>query len=153
MMALALVGWAEKPTYDKANHKLYWAKELSSEGAPEHTLNYNIRILGRKGVLVLNAVAGMGQIDKIKAEMQTVLGFTEFTKGNTYAEFDRSTDKTAEYGIAALVAGGVAAKMGLFGKLFAVLLAFKKVLVVGVIVLWVGIQKLLGMKKNKEQNL
>jgi uncharacterized membrane-anchored protein len=151
--SLSLIGWAEKPTYDKANHKLYWAKELSSERASEHTLNYNIRVLGRKGVLVLNAIATMSQLDKIKAEMPTVLAATDFTKGNTYADFDSSTDKTAEYGIAALVAGGVAAKLGLFGKLFAVLLAFKKVLVLGVIALGVGLQKLFGMKKNKEQDL
>jgi len=150
---LALVGWAEKPTYDKINHKLYWAKELNADGATEHTLNYNIRALGRKGVLVLNAIALMSQIEDIKAEMPTILAATEFTKGNTYAEFDSSVDKTAEYGLAALVAGGVAAKLGLFGKLFAVILAFKKVLVLGVIALWAGIQKLLGMKKDKQQNL
>jgi uncharacterized membrane-anchored protein len=38
----------------------------------------------------------------------------------------------AEYGIAALVAGGVAAKLGLFAKLFGLLLAFKKIVVIGV---------------------
>ena len=148
---LSLVGWAEKPTYDKYNHKLYWAKELDSENAPEHTLNYNIRILGREGVLVLNAIAGMSQINQIKTEMKTVLASTEFTKGNTYADFDSSTDKTAEYGIAALVAGGMAAKLGLFGKLFAMLLALKKFLIIGVIALWVGIKKILGMNKKQTE--
>ena len=148
---LSLVGWAEKPTYDQYNHKLYWAKELDSENAPEHTLNYNIRILGREGVLVLNAIAGMSQINQIKTEMKTVLASTEFTKGNTYADFDSSTDKTAEYGIAALVAGGMAAKLGLFGKLFAMLLALKKFLIIGVIALWVGIKKILGMNKKQTE--
>lgn len=148
---LSLVGWAEKPTYDKYNHKLYWAKELNSENAPEHTLNYNIRILGREGVLVLNAIAGMSQINQIKSEMKNVLAATEFTKGNTYADYDSSTDRTAEYGIAALVAGGMAAKLGLFGKLFAMLLAFKKFLIIGVIALWVGIKKLLGMNKKQTE--
>jgi len=147
---LTLVGWAEKPTYDKLSHKLYWAKELDSENAPEHTLNYNIRVLGRKGVLVLNAIAGMSQIDMIKSEMKTVLASTEFTRGNTYADFDSSVDKTAEYGIAALVAGGVAAKLGLFGKLFALLLAFKKFLIIGVVAVMAGIKKFLGMKKAKQ---
>jgi len=146
---LALLGWAEKPTYDKVNHKLYWAKELKADNAVEHTLNYNIRVLGRKGVLVLNAIAGMGQIETIKTEMPTILAATEFSKGNTYAEFDSSTDKTAEYGIAALVAGGVAAKLGLFGKLFALLLAFKKLIVVAVIALFAGIKQFFGGKKDK----
>jgi uncharacterized membrane-anchored protein len=129
---MSLVGWAEQPTYDKQSHKLYWAKELNFDGAPENTLNYNIRVLGRDGVLVLNAVAGMNQIGQIKQDMQSVNAFTDFTVGNRYADFDNKTDKVAEYGIAALVAGGVAAKLGLFGKMFALLLAFKKVIFLAV---------------------
>ncbi len=127
---MTLVGWAEKPSYDQGHHKLYWAKELKVDGANENSLNYNIRVLGRDGVLVLNAVAGMNQIGQIRGEMQNVSAFTEFTPGHRYTDFDGNTDKVAEYGIAALVAGGVAAKLGLFGKLFALLLAFKKVILV-----------------------
>jgi uncharacterized membrane-anchored protein len=128
--AMNLVGWAEKPHYDKTSHKLYWAKELQSEGAAHHGLNYNIRVLGREGVLVLNAVAGIEQLDQIRNEMQQVTSFTNFTAGNRYADFNGSTDKVAEYGIAALVAGGVAAKLGFFGKLFALLLVFKKLIII-----------------------
>ena len=54
--AIELIGWAAPPRYDQTAHKLYWAKELSFGGEPEHTLNYDIRALGRRGVLV-NAVA------------------------------------------------------------------------------------------------
>ena len=45
--AMELVGWAEKPYYDKSSHKLYWAKELKFGDDPSNTLNYDIRILGR----------------------------------------------------------------------------------------------------------
>ncbi len=146
--ALTLVGWAEKPSYDATSHKLYWAKELAVENLTEHTLNYNIRVLGRKGVLVLNAISGMNQIGTIKTEMQKVIAFTDFSPGNTYGDFNSGTDKTAEYGIAALVAGGAAAKLGLFGKLFAVILAFKKFLLLGVIAVWAGIKKFFGRKEE-----
>ena len=129
--AMTLVGWAETPSYDKSAHKLYWAKELRTEGDDGNGLNYNIRVLGRQGVLVLNAVSSMKQIAAIKKEMKNVTAFTEFTPGNRYTDFNSSTDKTAEYGLAALVAGGVAAKLGLFGKLFALLLAFKKLILIG----------------------
>jgi uncharacterized membrane-anchored protein len=125
---MTLVGWAEQPSYDNQSHKLYWAKEIKFADSPVNTLNYNVRVLGRDGVLVLNAIAGMGQIGQIKSEMQHVTAFTDFTTGNRYTDFDSKTDKVAEYGIAALVAGGVAAKLGLFGKLFALLLAAKKVI-------------------------
>lgn len=147
--AMTLLGWAEKPSYDKASHKMFWAKELQFDGSTEHTLNYNIRVLGRHGVLVLNAVAGMSQIGQIKAEMPQVVGFTEFSDGNRYTDFNAKTDKVAEYGLAALVAGGVAAKLGFFGKIFAVLLAFKKLLLIGLLAIGSFVMKLLGRNKNE----
>ncbi len=148
--SMTLVGWAEPPHYDQASRKLYWAKELAVGSVQEHTLNYGIRVLGRKGVLVLDAVAGMNQIAGIKTEMQKVVAFTEFTPGNTYADFNSSTDKVAEYGIAALVLGGVAAKLGLFAKLLAILIAAKKAILIGAVALFAAIGKLLGLKKKED---
>lgn len=147
--AMELVGWAETPTYDKGAHKLYWAKELEIGGHNSHTLNYSVRVLGREGVLVLNAVAGMNQIAGIKAEMPGVVKAAEFTPGHRYADFNDKTDKVAEYGIAALVAGGLAAKLGLFGKLFALLLAFKKIILVALFAGGSFILKLFGRGKKE----
>lgn len=142
-----LVGWAARPYYDKAARKLHWAKELRVPNAPEHTLNYNIRVLGRQGVLVLNAVSGMSQLPTIQERMQDVLAFTEFNAGYGYADFDPAIDKTATYGLAALVAGGIAAKAGLFAKLIALALAFKKVVIVAVLAVAAGIRKLFARKE------
>ena len=47
-----------------------------------------------------------------------------------------------------LVAGGVAAKLGLFGKLFALLVAFKKVLFVGLAAIGSFFYKLFGRKSK-----
>jgi uncharacterized membrane-anchored protein len=127
-----LLGWAAEPRYDSVAHKLYWAKELDFGGS-EHTLNYDVRVLGREGVLSMNAVAGMSQLSGIQQDMQSLLKLAEFNPGQRYEEFNGSSDRLAAYGIGALVAGGVAAKLGLFAKLFAVILAFKKVLIAGVI--------------------
>jgi uncharacterized membrane-anchored protein len=150
--AMSLIGWAEPPSYDKTSHKLYWAKELKSEGSPQSGLNYNVRVLGREGVLNLNAVAGMDQIALMKTEMQHVTAFTDFTKGNRYTDFDSKTDKVAEYGIAALVAGGIAAKLGFFGKLFALLLVFKKLIFIGLAAFGAGVFKLFGRRKQAEKH-
>lgn len=147
--SLLLTGWAEPPHYDSMTHKLYWALNLKSGDNTEHTLNYKIRVLGRKGVLVLNAVAGMTQLPLIKGEMQKVIGFTDFTPGNRYADFNSKTDKVAEYGVAALVAGAVAAKMGLFAKLIALVIAAKKLVIVGFLAVVAGIRKMLGLKKRE----
>src|SRR6266581_5803290 len=94
------------PHYDSASHKLYWAKDLRFGGDSGRTLNYNIRVLGRRGVLVLNAVAAMDQLESVKRDMAKVIGFVEFNGGHRYADFIPGTDKVAEYGIAALIAGG-----------------------------------------------
>jgi uncharacterized membrane-anchored protein len=132
---LQIVGWAAKPHYDKAAKKLYWAKELKFGDAASHTLNYNIRILGRSGVLVMNAVSGMDQMARVEQDMQQVLAFTNFVPGQRYADYDAATDKLAAYGLGALVAGGVAAKTGLLTKLVALLVASKKLIILGVLAL------------------
>jgi uncharacterized membrane-anchored protein len=150
---MTLVGWAETPSYDKTSHKLYWAKELKTEGASVPSLNYNIRVLGREGVLVLNAIAGMDQIAEIKREMKTVTAFSDFTPGNRYADFNAETDKTAEYGLAALVAGGIAGKLGLFGKLLALLIAFKKLIIIGAGAAGVALFRFIRGKSGSKVNL
>lgn len=144
-----LVGWAEPPRYDSATRKLYWAKEIDF-GNPVHTLNYDIRVLGRKGVLELSAIASLAQLDMVKAEMPKVLGAVEFNKGSRYADFNPDVDSMAAYGIGALVAGKVAAKAGLFKVIVAALLASKKLLVAGGIAVAMFLKKLLG-KKTEEQ--
>lgn len=119
--AIELIGWAAPPRYDAAEKKLYWAKELKFGDAKEHTLNYNIRVLGRKGVLVLNFIAGMEQLPDIEKNVGKVLAMTEFNPGSRYADFNPSMDKVAAYGLGALIAGKVAAKAGLFATLLILL--------------------------------
>jgi uncharacterized membrane-anchored protein len=131
--AITLVGWAAPPHYDSATHKLYWAKQLQFAGEQQDTLNYNIRMLGRKGVLELNAIAEIGQLAEIDRQTPQILGMVDFKEGSRYADFDPKSDKVAAYGIAALVAGGVAAKLGLFKLLWVGLLAAKKFIIIGVI--------------------
>lgn len=131
-----LIGWAAPPHYDKANHKLYWAKEIEFADDPEqHTLNYCIRVLGRKGVLELNAIAGMKQLSYIEEKMPEVIGMVDFEQGHRYVDFDPKVDKIAGYGLAALVLGGVAAKAGLFKGLLVGILALKKFIIAGVLAL------------------
>ena len=145
-----LIGWAEQPHYDKVNHKLYWAQELKFGDESNHTLNYDVRVLGRRGVLSLNAVASTSQLQSIQVDMQSVMSFVEFNDGNRYADFTPGVDKVAAFGIGALIAGKLAAKAGFFKLLLPALLAAKKFLVLGVIALGALIRKLFGGKKKDE---
>jgi uncharacterized membrane-anchored protein len=127
---IALVGWAAPPRYDPATHKLYWAKRLRFGDSKTDTLNYNIRVLGRRGVLDLNIIASIDQLPMIEQRVPEILGMVDFRQGNTYAEYDSHVDKVAAYGIAGLIAGGVLAKVGFFKALLFGILAFKKVAIV-----------------------
>jgi uncharacterized membrane-anchored protein len=147
---LHLLGWAEPPHYDARAHKLYWARELKADGIEDNTLNYSIRVLGRKGVLELNAVAAMRDLAMIKEQMPKVLAQTNFTDGNRYTDFNASTDKMAAYGVAALIAGGIAAKAGLFAKLGIMLLALKKFIVIGLVAIAGFVRKLFGGKAKPQ---
>ncbi len=139
--AITLVGWAATPHYDAEAHKLYWAKQLKFEGEKQDTLNYSIRMLGRKGVLELNAVAGIEQFAEIDRQTPQILGMVDFKEGSRYADFDPKVDKVATYGIAALVAGGIAAKLGFFKLFWVGLLAAKKFIIIGVIAVVAFVKK------------
>ena len=152
---VTLVGWAEPPSYDAAAHKIYWAKELAFGTNSTHTLNYNIRVLGRRGVLVLNAVAGMNQLPAIRRETRNVLGAVDFNEGHRYTDYLPGTDKAATYGITGLIIGATAAKAGVFKLLLVGILAFKKAVVVGFVALVAAIKKLFGRgsKQADAQNV
>lgn len=149
--SIELVGWAAPPRYDQATHKLYWAKDLKFGDETKDTLNYDIRILGRRGVLVLTALGTIDQLQEIKDSTPGILAMVDFQPGNTYAEFDPKIDKIAEYGLTGLIAGGAiaaAAKMGVFGLLFkygiAAVLFLKKGLILIIVAIVAGVKKFWG---------
>lgn len=126
--AVELVGWASAPYYDEENKKLHWAKELKFGGTDINTLNYNVRILGRKGYINLNAIGDINILPEVKKDINSILASVNFKEGNTYAEFNPEMDKVAAYGIGGLIAGKVLAKVGFF----AVILKFWKVIALAV---------------------
>jgi uncharacterized membrane-anchored protein len=126
---------------------MYWAKDLDFGGG--HTLNYDVRVLGREGVLSMNAVAGMDQLGAIRQDMQSLITQADFNPGQRYEDYNKGTDKLAAYGLGALVAGGVAAKMGLFAKLIAVVIAAKKIIIAGVIAVGGALARLFKGRKDQ----
>ncbi|PJZ40708.1 hypothetical protein CH370_15470 [Leptospira kmetyi] len=127
--SVELVGWASPPFYDEKSKKLHWAKTLKFEGSEVDTLNYNIRILGRKGVIVLNVIADADKLPLVNEELDAIVNSTEFNEGNRYEDFNPGLDTVAAYGIGGLIAGKVLAKAGFF----ALLLKFWKVIALAVI--------------------
>lgn len=144
---IQMIGWASPPFYDKDKKILHWAKELKIGEFPENTLNYDVRILGRKGVLSLNAIGSMNQLESIKNAIPDISGAVAFTNGNHYSDFSKvSGDKIAAWTIGGLVAGKILAKAGLF----AIILKFGKLILVALLAAAAGIWRFLGGRKKNE---
>jgi len=146
--AIDIVGWAEPPSYNAETHKMYWAKELKFGEATLNTLNYDIRVLGRRGVLVISFIADMSQLDDIRATAPSVLQMAEFNTGSTYAEYEPGVDQKAAYGLAGLIGGAAIAKKT--GLLAAILIFGKKfigLIVVGLVALGGAVRKMFGGSK------
>jgi len=147
---LEIQGWAEKPAYDAATHRLVWAMSSKERGAPatdSQGVNYNTYALGREGYFTLNLVTDLPDLPKHKPHASTMLSSLEFDNGKRYADFNASTDRVTEYGLAALVAGAAAKKLGFFAIVFAFLAKFAKVILIAVAAFGGVIWKLLGRKK------
>lgn len=147
--AVELMGWASAPFYDATNHKLHWAKEIKFGEEEAHTLNYNVRVLGRKGYLLLNVIAPMQVLPTVKQNIPDMLTSVNFTQGNQYGDFNPDIDEVAKYGIGGLIAGKVLAKVGFF----ALILKFWKVLAAAAMGLFYYLKKKLGGKEEAEPEL
>jgi uncharacterized membrane-anchored protein len=146
--SIHIVGWATHPFYDKQNNILHWAKSIKFGDSEDTTLNYDVRILGRKGILSLNAVGTLTQLDDIKKHVPEIIHIASFKKGSSYSDFDPSMDKVAAYTIGGLVAGKLLAKAGLI----ALLLKNIKLIILGFLALGAGFKnKILGLFKRKDK--
>ena len=112
---MELVGWAVEPHYDEATHNLEWGILLKTEKGGE-VVNYDVRLLGRKGVMQCTLVLDPGQLDRTLPKFRSTLAQFAYKTGEKYAEY-REGYKLAKIGLTALIGGGVAVaawKLGFF---------------------------------------
>lgn len=128
-----VIGWAQPPTYNRARNDLIWAQELQFGAETDHTLNYDVRHLGRHGVLSMNMISTMSHLAEVRDAAVGVGATAEFDTGSRYADHAKG-DKEAGYGLAGLVAAGVGlgvAKKAGFLAVAALFLKKGAVLVIG----------------------
>ncbi|MES2445012.1 MAG: DUF2167 domain-containing protein [Pseudomonadota bacterium] len=151
---MSLIGWAQPPSYNQADHSLIWAREIAMEGEPDHGLNYDVRLLGREGVLSLNMVSSMPALADVRGAAQAFGKAVTFEPGATYADYNASTDKTAEYGLAGLVAGGAAVAVASKLGILALILKFAKLIIIGVLAFGAAafavVRKFFGGKRDED---
>ena len=95
----------------------------------------------------MNLVTDIQNVERLKPVAANLISALKFDSGKSYGDFVEGTDKVAEYGLAALVAGVAAKKLGFFALMAAFGLKFAKVILISL----VGGAAVLGrlFKRNK----
>lgn len=145
---LQVTGWIEPPKYDTQTHRLVWSAKVVDKGDPtdEGSANYNTYALGRDGYFSLDLIASTSTVEADKKFAHALLDGISYIPGKRYADFNESTDRVAEYGLAALVAGVAAKKLGLIAIIGAFLLKFAKVIVIALGAVGFSVAKLFRRK-------
>ncbi len=146
---IEVIGWVQSPAYDASMHRLVWSAQSRQKGEPdsaERGVNYNTYALGRDGYISMNLVTGMSSIEADKPLAHRMLAALEYNPGKRYADFNSSTDRVAEFGLAALIGGVAAKKLGLFALIAAFAAKFAKLIGVAVLAFVALLAKLLRGK-------
>ena len=146
---IEVIGWVESPAYDAGTHRLVWSAQSKLKGEPdaaERGVNYNTYALGRDGYISMNLVTGMNSIEAEKPIARQMLAALEYNAGKRYADFNSATDHVAEFGLAALIGGVAAKKLGLFALLAAFAVKFAKIIGVAVFAFLAVVAKFLKRK-------
>ena len=102
------LNWMRKPHYDERTHNLEWGVKFTESGSGNTGVNYQTRILGRKGVMSVTLVCSPELLEDALPQFKEALKNFKYKAGNKYSEF-RSGDRIAEIGLAALIGGGLGA--------------------------------------------
>ena len=146
-----LLGWGWHPTYDNQKKVLAWSKHYRIDGEQE-VLNYDVRVLGKAGFVVITAVASPDAKGQLMADNASIINSVNYNDGFRYSDFNPETDHVAEWTIGGLIAGKVLAKAGVW----AILAKFSKIIIIAVIGFFAAIRKRLakwlGFRKDEEEN-
>ncbi len=126
---LNVLGWVEPPHYDALNNRMAWSIKAQSEGDTIPGINFNTLALSKEGYMSMNLVTQLERIEQDRVISENLLNSLNFKPGFTYSEFNPDTDRIAEYGLAALVTGVAAKKLGLFAVIAAFLAKFAKIII------------------------
>ena len=146
---IELAGWYSPPKYNEKTKVLEWATKIKDVQSGNYSVNYFTKVLGRRGYTSVQVVVSPDNAEQGIALFQKNLDDFNYVKNERYADY-RPGDHVAEYGLAALVTGGVAAvaaKKGLFATLGAFLVAAWKFVAAGVVALGAWLRRLFGAKK------
>ncbi|NWK54648.1 DUF2167 domain-containing protein [Verrucomicrobiaceae bacterium N1E253] len=126
---LEILRWVVAPNYNTQTNNLEWGMLLEDDEGSQ-SINHEVRLLGRHGVMNATLLCGPEQFASLKPVLDETLKGFSYNEGNTYGEY-RDGDKVAEFGLLGLMGAG-----GAF-----VLWKFWKPICAGVLVVGVSVKK------------
>ena len=150
---IEIVGWVEAPKYDATTHRLVWSLESKDKGSADRRdrgVNYNTYALGRDGYISMNLVTELAKIDAERPVAHRLLAALDYNAGKRYGDFNSATDHVAEFGLAALVGGIAAKKLGLFALAFAFVAKFAKVIGIAAVAFGAGAVKFFKGRRQQQ---
>lgn len=148
-----VIGWHTAPFYDSETHNLTWAINGSEDNDAHPSVNYSVRILGRRGTMNVDLVLDPQDLAGVEPRFKAILGGFRFTGGNRYADFVQG-DKLAGYGLTALIAGGataIAVKTGLFAKLWKFLIVVVAAIASALKKFWKKIKSIISGERDPKE--
>ena len=147
---LNIIGWYEKPRYDRRSHNLVWAVLAEEEGG-NRFVNYNVRLLGRTGYMSVVLVTKPSNLSSFKSEVEGIIANFSYKRGKRFADFVQG-DKLAKLGLSALIAGGAGVAAVKFGLLKFLAKAWKLVLL-GALAVFAAISKIIKAIFTREDRI
>jgi len=148
-----VVGWQTPPRYNPETHNLEWAIRGESEG--EEILNYDTRLLGRRGVMSVKLIVSPEELNTTLPVFTNLMSGFRFKGGESYAEY-KPGDKIAKIGLGALIVGGAtvgAAKLGLLAWIGVFFKKFFKLIILGVVAVAAFFKKIFNAILGRRQDL
>lgn len=144
---LEVLGWQEPPNYNATTHQLIWSLMVKDKDSDSESLvNYNTFILGKEGYFKLDLLTLNSSIESYKPVAHKILDSLHYTNGKRYEDFVEGRDRVATYGLAALITGIAAKKLGLFALAGVFFLKIWKFIIIVPLLFWKYIKRI--FKKN-----
>ncbi len=146
---LHVTDWIIPPGYEPETKRLAWGVGLKTGGGDDGA-NYDVRLLGRTGVMSVTLSCPPDSVRSLVPKLQTILAGFNYNSGHKYGEW-RSGDKVAAYGLTGLITGGAAvaaAKSGLLAKIGIAIAKMGKAIAIGILAIGAGIWKMIFGNKS-----
>lgn len=106
---ISLTKWAQQPVYSADKNELVWSVQ-GNDSENYQFINDNIDMLGRDGYFVFTLLSQSDTYNANKKDAASIISTFKYNDGKAYSDHVNNIDKTADYGLDALIIGESASR-------------------------------------------